>query len=72
MTEEGRGKRKEVNAKVRVAIGDMPANPIRYYDIYALSGHVRRADPLVRGRMPGESDREMAAYSSHLVANVLA
>lgn len=54
------------------SIGDMPANSIRHYDVYALPGAMYGA--LIHWLEAGcpESDREMAAYLSHLVANVLA
>jgi AcrR family transcriptional regulator len=53
------------------SIGDMPTNSIRHYDIYALPGAMYGA--LIRWLEAGcpESDRDMAAYLSHLVANVL-
>ena len=54
------------------SIGDMSANSIRRYDVYALPGAMYGV--LIRWLEAGcpESDREMAAYLSHLVANVLA
>ncbi|MGI6217708.1 MAG: TetR/AcrR family transcriptional regulator [Coriobacteriales bacterium] len=54
------------------SIGDMPANSIRHYDIYALPGAMYSV--LIHWLEAGcpESDREMAAYLSHLAANVLA
>ncbi|MGI6230246.1 MAG: TetR/AcrR family transcriptional regulator [Tractidigestivibacter sp.] len=54
------------------SIGDMPANSIRHYDVYALPSAMYGT--LIRWLEAGcpESDREMASYLSHLAANVLA
>ena len=54
------------------SIGDMPESSIRHYDVYALPGAMYGV--LIRWLEAGcpESDREMAAYLSRLVANVLA
>ncbi|MGI6033456.1 MAG: TetR/AcrR family transcriptional regulator [Coriobacteriales bacterium] len=54
------------------SVGDMPASSIRHYDVYALPGAMYST--LIRWLEAGcpESDREMAEYLSHLVANVLA
>ncbi|MGI6590959.1 MAG: TetR/AcrR family transcriptional regulator [Eggerthellaceae bacterium] len=54
------------------SIGDMPANSIRHYDIYSLPAAMYGA--LIHWLEAGcpESDREMAAYLSHLATSMLA